>query len=316
MEPIVAGIDVGKATLDVAVRPGTARRTVANDAAGWAEVVAWLRTAHVTHVVLEATGGYEVDVALACAGGGVTVSILNPRQVRRFAEALGLLEKTDRADAGALAEFALRIKPRATRLPDEGQRARMALVTRRRQLMDMITAEANRLHACRDVAVRKGINATLAFLRRQVKGLDGDIDRQVRKTPLWRDDVELYESIPGVGRVVATTLVAELPELKTLPAKKLAKLVGVAPLARDSGTSVRGKRPIYGGRASVRAKLYMAALVGVRFNAVLKAHYTQLLARGKEKKVALVACMHKLLTILSSIAKSRTPWREIALAAP
>jgi transposase len=316
MEGNVAGIDVAKATLVVATHAPPARCEAANDAAGWAQVVAWVQARQVRQVVLEATGGLELDVALALERAGLAVSIVNPRQVRRFAEARGRLEKTDRLDAAVLAAFAAMMQPRVTPLPDEDARALHALVARRRQLIEMVTAEQNRLEACRAAAVRKGITRTIAFLRKQIKDLDGDIDRQVRRTPLWREQIARLESVPGVGRVTASTLVAELPELATLPAPQLAKLVGVAPLPCESGTSVRGKRQIYGGRASVRAKLYMAALVGVRRNAVLKDFYGRLRARGKEKKVALVACMHKLLDILSSIVKSGKPWREINAVSP
>jgi transposase len=260
---------------------------------------------------MEATGGLETEAALAISRANIAVSIVNPRQVRRFAEALGRLEKTDRIDAQVIAEFAQRMTPRETPLPDEQQRFLMALVARRRQLTEMVVSETNRLQSCRAKEVREQIEKTIVFLRRQIKHLDKDIDKQVRTSPLWQEDLELMQSVPGVGGVMASTVIADLPEIRTLDERKLAKLVGIAPLPCESGT-MKGKRVVYGGRASVRAKLYMAALVATRKNPVIRAYYARLLSKGKEKKVALVACMHKLLDILRSIMRSRKPWREMS----
>jgi transposase len=307
----IAGIDVSKHTLDVAVEPSKLRSKQTNDAPGIAALVTWLKEQGVQHAVLEATGHLELDAALAIAQAQIAVSIVNPRQVRRFAEAAGHLEKTDQLDATVLAQFGARMEPAVTTLPNEQQRQLQELVARRRQLTESLVSELNRLQSSRSSPVRQSLEKTIAFLRKQLRDIDKDIDRQVRASPLWREDVKLLESVPGVGRVTARTLLASLPEMRSLNERKLAKLVGVAPLAHDSGT-MRGQRSIYGGRADVRAKLYMAAMVATRHNPVIKAYYVRLLAKGKKKKVALVACMHKLLDILRAILVSRTPWREPA----
>jgi transposase len=308
-EPRYAGLDVSKSSLDVALMPSGQQRQFPNTPEGVGPLLAWLKQLGATHAVLEATGGLEFDAALALARAGLAVSIVNPRQTRRFAQAMGKLEKTDRLDALVIATFAQAIKPPVTTLPDEQQRLLMALVTRRRQLCELVVSETNRLGSCRTGKVRKQIEATVVFLRRQIRQLDKDIDKQVRSTPLWREDLELLESIPGVGPVTASTLIADLPEMKKLDERKLAKL------PCDSG-KMKGKRVIYGGRASVRAKLYMAALVASKHNPVIRQYYERLLAKGKVKKVALVACMHKLLDIARSILCSRKPWREIQALAP
>lgn len=309
-----AGIDVSKDSLDVATAPAGAEARFSNDESGIRKLVAWLQQQQVQHAVMEATGHLELDAALAIDKAGIAVSIVNPRQMRRYAEASGRLEKSDRLDAQVIASFALRMAPSPTRLPDENQRVLMALVARRRQLVEMVVAEQNRLQTCRAGKVRKSHEKTIAFLQKQIAPLDDDIDRQVRRSPLWQEDLKLLESVPGVGPVLATTLVAELPEIRHCNERQLAKLVGIAPLPCESG-KMRGKRRIYGGRATVRAKLYMSALVATRHNPVIRAYYERLLSRGKLKKVALVACMHKLLDILHSIVRNRQPWRETAVVA-
>jgi len=310
----VAGLDVSKHALDAALLPSRAEARFENTAEGIGELVTWLKEQGARHAVMEATGGLEMDAALAIDQAKIAVSIVNPRQMRRFAEAMGRLEKTDRIDALVIAEFAQRMTPPSTSLPDEEQRFLMALVARRRQLTEMIVSETNRLQSCREEKVRKQIEKTILFLRRQVKQLDKDIDQQVRSSPLWRADLELLQSIPGVGPVTASTFIADLPEMRKLDERKLAKLVGVAPLPCESG-KMKGKRVIYGGRATVRAKLYMATLVATRRNPVIRRYYAHLLAKGKEKKVALIACMHKLLDIARSILQSRTPWRDMSTVA-
>jgi transposase len=293
------------------LEPGHTPARFDNDASGIEKLVKWLLQHKVQLVVMEATGHLELDAALAIDAAQMTVSIVNPRQMRRFAEAMGKLEKSDQLDAKVIAEFAARMRPAKSSLPDEQQRSLMALVARRRQLTEMLTAEQNRLQSARTKKVHQSHEKAIRFFQRQLKDLDSEIDKNVRGTPLWREDLELMESVPGVGKVLASTVIAELPEIKELNERKLAKLVGVAPLAKESGT-YRGQRSIYGGRASVRAKLYMAALSASRFNPVIRAYYKRLVAKGKPKKVALVACMHKLLDILRSIMVSRKPWREMS----
>lgn len=311
MEEQYAGLDVSKDVLDVAVEPSQEHATFKNNQAGIHELVAWLQARHVTRAVMEATGNLELDAALELVAAKIVVSIVNPRQMRRFAEALGRLEKTDRIDAQVIALFASRIRPEPTQLPDDAQRALMALVTRRRQLTELVVSETNRLSSCRAAKVRKSIEQTIQFLRKQLKQLDKDIDAQLRKSSMWKEDIELLESVPGVGRVFSVTVVSDLPEIRHANQRQLAKLVGVAPLPYESGT-MRGQRHVFGGRADVRSKLYMAALVATKHNPVIRAFYKRLLTKGKPKKVALVACMHKLLDILRAILLSRQPWREIA----
>jgi transposase len=244
--------------------------------------------------------------------------VVNPRQVRDFARATGELAKTDRLDAGILALFAERIRPEVRPLADEALEALDALLTRRRQLLEMLQAERNRqgqVFGRGTKVVKQSLKAHIAYLERELRMTDTELGRAVRESPVWREKEELYRSVPGVGRVMALALLAELPELGQLNRKQIAKLAGVAPLARDSGT-LRGKRLIYGGRATLRATLYMAALVASRRNPVIRAFYLRLLAAGKPKKLALTACMRKLLTILNAMARTQTPWStEFALAA-
>jgi transposase len=234
--------------------------------------------------------------------------------VRDFAKATGTLAKTDRIDAEILARFAQAIRPPVRPLPDAQTQELQALTARRRQLVEMITAETNRLHVSRSPAVRADIKAHLGWIRRQVRSVDEDMDQAVKASPIWRVKDDLLQSVPGVGRVLARTLLTELPELGQLNRKQIAALVGVAPLNRDSGT-LRGQRKVWGGRAQVRAVLYMNALVATRHNPVIRRYYQRLLVHGKPKKVALTACMRKLLVILNVIVRTGSPWRQIAAAA-
>jgi transposase len=304
------GIDVARATLDVALRPGARAFAVGNDDAGVRDLVARLRAAAPALVVLEATGGYELGAVAALAAAGLPVVVANPRQVRDFARSTGQLAKTDRIDAGVLALFAERVRPAPRPLADEAAQALDALLARRRQLLEMRTAEHNRL-ALAIGAVRrpakKSLRAHIAYLERELRITDTELGRMVRGSPAWRERDDLLQSAPGVGPVLSMTLLADLPELGTLTRKQIAKLAGVAPLNRDSGT-LRGRRSVHGGRASVRAVLYMAALAAARHNAVIRAFYVRLLAAGKPRKVALVACMRKLLTILNAMAKAHARW--------
>jgi transposase len=300
------GIDVSKARLDVAVRPAGTAWQARNDPAGIAGLVAQVRALSPERVVLEATGGLEAPVATALAAAGLPVAVVNPRQVRDFAKGTGKLAKTDALDAAVLAHFAEAVRPAARPLPDAAARHLSALLARRGQLVEMLTAEQNRLGST-PPALRPDVEAHLAWLRQRLRPLEAELEAAIRASPAWRERMALLRSVPGVGPVVALTLVAELPEAGALERKRLAALVGVAPFNRDSG-AVRGRRGIWGGRARVRSALYMAALVATRHNPVIAAFYARLLAAGKAKKVALVACMHKLLTILGAILRTRTPW--------
>jgi transposase len=300
------GIDVSKATLDVALRPSGVAWQSTNDETGIAAVVHRLQAVAPHVIVLEATGGLERLVAAALALAGLQVAVVNPRQVRDFAKATGRLAKTDAVDAAVLAHFAQALQPPAHPLPDAQSQALAALVERRRQLVNMLTAEKNRLQQALP-AVRAKIAAHIAWLEQALADVDGELDQMLRASPVWRERDRLQRSVPGVGPTVSRVLLAHLPELGDGSVKHLATLVGLAPLNRDSG-AWRGSRAIWGGRQQVRAALYMAALVGVRYNPVLQEFYERLLARGKPKKVALTACMHKLLTILHAVLRTRTPW--------
>jgi transposase len=309
---VFAGIDVSKATLDVALRPSGEHWRSANDEPGITELVKQLRALAPELIVLEATGGLERLVVATLALAGLPLAVVNPRQVRDFAKATGRLAKTDALDAAALAHFAEAIRPEPRPLRDEASQALAALVERRRQVVGMLTAEKNRYQQALP-AVRPHLAAHIAWLEQALKELDGELDQMLRASPVWREREQLLRSVPGVGPTVSLTVLAHLPELGHGSVKRVATLVGLAPLNRDSGAG-RGSRAIWGGRRQVRAALYMAALVGVRHNPVLRAFYNGLLARGKPKKVALTACMHKLLTILHAILRDGTPWQPTPLA--
>ena len=308
------GIDVAKAQLDIALRPTGERWSVPNDEASIATLVAQLQAVAPTLIVLEATGGYQRAVVAALAAAGLPVVVANPRQTRDFAKATGQLAKTDALDARALAHFADAVRPTPRPVPDAQTEALRALLTRRRQLVAMRTAESNRLGTA-PAPVQADIEAHLAWLDQRLATLDDDLDTTLRASPVWRERDALYRSVPGIGPVSARTLLLDLPELGTLSRQRIAALAGVAPFNCDSGT-MRGRRAIWGGRAPLRATLYMATLVAVRHNPVLKAFYERLLAAGKAKKVALTACMRKLLTILNAMVKHQTPWqpREVPIA--
>jgi transposase len=312
--PTFVGIDVSKAKLDVAVRPVQERFSVSNDDAGIAELLKKLKRHRRALVVMEATGGLEHGVAAAMSMKGFRVAIVNPRQVRDYGRAIGQLAKTDKIDADLLALFGEKVSPDPRPLPDEDLQVLQALVARRRQIQEMLTAERNRLGAARAPAVRQGLKKHIEWLQKQVKDVDRQLGDAIKNNPAWCAKEDLLRSTPGVGPVLATTLIAQLPELGLINRKEIGALVGVVPFARDSG-KFRGKRIIWGGRAPVRSALYMAGLVGVRHNSVLREFNTRLLAAGKEPKVALVACMHKLLTILNAMVRTNTYWKESASAA-
>lgn len=303
--PIYVGIDVAKATLDVCTSEGEAWQA-ANDDHSMAALQGRMRGLAPALIVLEATGGYELRAAAALAAAGLPVAVVNPRQVRSFARSIGKLAKTDQIDARVLARFGAAVQPEPRPLPDAETSELEALITRRRQLVGMVTAEQNRLPTALPIT-RKQIKAHIGWLRRQLSQVDADIDGTVRRSPLWRAKDDLLQSVPGIGKTTARTLLAQLPELGTLNAKQIAALVGVAPLNQDSGT-LRGRRRVWGGRAPVRCSLYMATLVGSRYNPLLKACYDRLRAAGKPPKVALVACMRKLLIIVNAMLRDGQAW--------
>lgn len=303
---VTVGIDVAKATLDVWATGEARGWTVRNDEVGLAELTQQLQSRSVRLVVLEATGGYEYAAVVALSVAGMAVAVVNPRQARDFARATGQLAKTDRIDARVLARFGAAIEPEARPLPSEETRELDHLVTRRRQVRDMLQAEKNRRDLARGT-VKGHIEAHIAWLEDQVATVEKELRTRIEASPLWRAKEDLLRSVPGVGPTVAFTLLAELPELGTLTGREISALVGVAPFAKDSGT-LRGKRVIWGGRASVRTALYMAAVSASCHNPLLKAFYQRLLAAGKAKKLALIACLRKLLVILNAMVASGSPW--------
>jgi transposase len=311
MSAVVIGIDVAKAHLDVAaLPPDLTLARVPNDDAGIHTLVATLTARRPTLIVLEATGGWETHVATALALAGLPVAVVNPKHVRDFARATGQLAKTDALDAALLALFAERVRPTPRRLPDDAEADLRALVTRRQQLVGMLAAERTRLATTRPAA-RPSLDAHIAWLEARVRDTDRDLTQRLKASPVWQAREQLLRSVPGIGPQTARRLLVSLPELGTLTTRQVAKLVGVAPLNVDSGQS-RGRRQIWGGRAPVRTALYMAAVTATRTNASIRAFYQRLRRAGKPAKVALVAAMHKLLTILNAIVKYQRPWAPTA----
>ncbi|HEX2065794.1 MAG TPA: IS110 family transposase [Candidatus Thermoplasmatota archaeon] len=306
------GIDVAAAPVDVAVRPSGEQWQVATTEPALAALVERLQALRPQLVVLEATGGLEAPVVAALGVAGLPVAVVNPRQVRDFAKATGRLATTDALDAQVLAHFAAAVQPAARPLPDACTQELGALLTRRRQLVEMLTAERNRLRSTPQ-GLRGRVQEHIRWLERHLAELDRELDQAVRASPAWRAKELLLRSVPGVGPVLTLTLLAQLPELGTLNRKQIAALVGVAPLNRDSGTR-RGQRACWGGRGQVRAVLYMATLAAIRCNPIIRAFHARLRAAGKLPKVAVTACMHKLLLILNAILATRTAWRRPALA--
>jgi transposase len=305
---IFIGIDVSKARLDVAVHPSGESESAANDKTGIKAVVKRLAKIQPTLIVLEATGGLERQVTQALASAELPVVVVNPRQVRDFAKATGQLAKTDSIDAHVLARFAEAVRPALRPLPEAVTLELRALTARRRQIIEMIVAEKNR-RATASKAVGKRIDAHIGWLEEELERADKDLDRSIRQSPIWQENEDLLRSVPSIGPVTSRTLLAELPELGKLKGKQISALVGIAPFNRDSGT-LKGRRVIWGGRAAVRSALYMATLVATRRNSVIRDFYKRLKAKGKASKVALVACMRKLLTILNSMIKHKTRWSE------
>lgn len=308
MDAVVVGIDVSKDRLDVHVLPAGEALAVSNDAEGVEDLVTRLAGLMPSLVAMEATGGFETLAAARLAAAGMPVAVVNPAQVRFFAGGLGQRAKTDAIDAAVIARFAAATGIEARGLPDAQTRLLADLVTRRRQITAMIVAEEARLKRALNRQLKKSIARLLVALRRELDSIDADLDSQVRLSPAWRIKEDLLSSVPGVGKGIARTLIAELPELGSLDNKQIAALAGLAPFTRQSG-KWRGKSFICGGRASVRAALFMGALVGSRHNPVLKAFRDRLVAAGKPKIVAIVATARKLLTILNAIIRDQKPWQ-------
>lgn len=305
------GIDVSKDWLDVHVLDSFADRCE-NTTEGLQGMVQRLSALGVERIVLEATGGYERLAVAKLAASGLPVVVVNPRQVRDFAKALGKLAKTDRIDAEVLARFAEAVRPEVRPLLDQSQQKLRETLARRSQLIGMRTMESNRLKLAQTKSVRADVEAVVKFLDKRLQTIDAELDELIKDSPAWQEKTDLLKSVPGIGNQTARTLVAELAELGTASRQQIAALVGVAPMNRDSGLQ-RGRRTTIGGRATVRRALYMATLVATRFNSVIRAHYKKLLSVGKQKKVALVACMRKMLSILNAMLRKRQSWKNTVL---
>jgi transposase len=306
MNNLIVGIDVSKETLDVAVIPSNEETIVANDETGCRELIVLFRSLSPKLVVLEATGGLQNLVAGMLVAEGFPVVVINPRQIRDFAKATGKLAKTDRIDAKIIARFGEAVKPEPRHFKDEASQSLTALITRRRQLTDMLTAEKNRLGSSH-ASVKKDIKETINWLEKRLVDINNDLSRTLNTNIMWQEKGNILKTCKGIGKVVSTTMLCSLPELGALKRKQITALVGICPYNRDSG-KMRGKRAIFGGRATVRAMLYMAVLSARRFNPAIKTFYDRLIKAGKLPKVAMVACMRKLLTILNAMVKDMKPW--------
>jgi transposase len=305
-QKLYIGIDVAKATLDLAVYSTGQRWSFSNDDAGIIHVVSHLLELSPALVVLEATGGFEMALVAELGVAKIPTSVVNPRQVRDFAKAVGRLAKTDALDAQVIAHFAAAVCPAPRLMPDAKTQELGAIMARRRQVVEMLTAEKNRLSIASN-PVKQRIRSHIAWLEKELVDINRNLRRSIQESPVWKEKDDLLQSVPGVGTTLSATLLSELPELGTLNRREIAALVGVAPLNRDSGT-MRGKRTVWGGRASIRAALYMATLAATRCNPVIRSFYQRLCAVGKAKKVALTACMRKLLTVLNAMLKHHTTW--------
>jgi transposase len=303
------GIDVSKDRLDVHVRPVGEAFAVSRDGKGLEELIVRLRALAPELVAVEATGGFETIVAAAVGGAGLSLAVVNPAQIRHFAQAIGRRAKTDPVDAAVIAHFAEAVRPQPRALPDEAQSLLAELVARRRQIVEMLVAERQRERLASNRRVRKSLARHIATLEKELREIDQDIDTLVRGSPVWREKEDLLASVPGIGKTIARTMLAELPELGTLDRRRIASLAGLAPFTRQSG-HWKGKSMIAAGRAPVRAALFMAALVASQKNPVLKLHYQRLLRAGKPKMVALIALARKLLTILNAILRDRRQWQN------
>jgi len=308
---VFIGIDVSKDKLDVAVRPTETSMTFSNDEDGISFLVNFVKSLSPSLIVLEASGGLETAAVGALAIESLPVVVINPRQMRDFAKATGKLAKTDAIDARTIARFAELLQPEVRPLKDEEAQRLTAFNTRRRQIVEMITAEKNRLSSA-PIWTRKDIKAHITWLEKCLKKVDNDLSNFLKKSPVWKEKNDILRSAPGVGPVTATTLLSNLPELGKLSRKKIAALVGVAPLNRDSGL-FRGKRTTWGGRQNIRSVLYMSVVSAIRCNPVVKKFYQRLCDAGKPPKVAITACMRKLLIILNTMVKNRTPWSAVPM---
>jgi len=295
------GVDVSKNNLDVAIWTSNEYKRFQNDPTGIQELIDWLKILQAELIVLEATGGLELPFVAELAFEKMPVAVVNPRRIREFARSIGQLAKTDKLDARVIAHFGAATHPEARKLPTNDEEKLTALITRRRQIIEMLTAEKNRLHSAR-FSMKERIETHLLWLEGELRGLDNEITKFIHQSPIWKEKDKLLRSVPGVGPVTSATILAMLPELGTLNRKKIAALVGVAPVNKDSGKRQK-KRRVYGGRANVRSVLYMAALSASKHNPRIKAFYDHLIQMGKEKKVALTACMRKLLVILNAIIR-------------
>jgi transposase len=309
MEQVFIGIDVSQERLDVHVRPSGAAFAVARDGKGLEELVERLQGLSPQLIVMEATGGFETIVAAALAGAGLPLAVVNPGQVRHFAQAIGRRAKTDPIDAAVLAHFAEAVKPLPRPVPAEEAQLLAELVGRRRQLIEMTVAERQRAKRATNRQVRKSLDRHIRVLEKEMRAIDKGIDDLVRGSPIWRAKEDLLASVPGIGKIIARTLLAELPELGTLDRRSIASLAGLAPYTRQSGRW-RGKSMIAGGRGAVRSALFIAALVASRSNPILRAFYRRLIAAGKPKMVGLIAVARKLLTILNAILRDQRPWQS------
>lgn len=305
------GIDVSKSELEVAVYPGQESWSVQYDTQGIEKLIEKLEELKPQMIISEASGGVETVLVAALMQAGLPVVVVNARQVRDFAKAKGILAKTDKIDALVLAQFGEAIKPALRNLPTTQDRELKALVARRRQLIDRMSQEKNRLHHAVD-KLRVEIQEHIDWLKNRLQDLDKSLDKKIRSTPAWKEKEDLLRTAPGAGPVLSRTLISELPELGQLNGKQIAALVGVAPFNRDSGT-LRGQRTIWGGRARVRSALYMGTLAAIRRNPAIKQFYQRLIGAGKKPKVALTACMHKFLIILNAMIKHQTPWQSLVL---
>ena len=309
METIFVGIDVSKDRLDVHVLPGGEAFAVTRDGKGLEQLIGRLQERKPTLVAVEATGGFETIVAATLAGAGLPLVVVNPAQIRHFAQAVGKKAKTDPVDALVIARFVEAVRPEPRPLPDAEARLLSELVTRRRQLIEMLVAERQREKRVGNPRVRKSLARHIKMLEKELPDVDGDIDAMVRGSPAWREKEDLLVSVPGIGKTLARTLLAELPELGRLDRRSIASLAGLAPYTRQSGRW-RGKSMISGGRSAVRSALFLAALVASRCNPMLKAFYQRLLSAGKPKMVALIALARKMLTIINAIIRDQRPWQN------
>jgi transposase len=312
---VFVGIDVSKEWLDVSVVPSGEEWRVSYRRAHVAELVSRMNELGPARIVLEATGGYEIEIAAALSDAALPVCVINPRQSRDFAKATGELAKTDRVDARVLAEFGRSLRPPVRALPDTAARELREIMDRRGQILGALLAEKNRLERTKSKTIKTSLRSHIRYLERQIEKIETALSDRIQESPAWQADVDLLKSVPGIGQLTAANLTILLPEIGTMGRRQIAKLVGVAPLSRDSG-SRRGTRSIWGGRSQVRRMLYMPTLVATQRNPVISALYNRLVERGKPKKVAIVACMRKLLIISNAMIRDRTPWTpELAASA-